>query len=655
MDPNSVIKKPPTVKKWLALISAMLMHLIVPAINYFSNTNSYVAGYFKMDSGSTIVILQIWTLSETISSCTCLKVCEKIGFRTAAWICFIAFPLLHLICSFIKNYYAFAFIFSIVAGLFTGTGYLIALYVSWTYWPDKKSIVTGIILFTYGIAPSIFSPLSTAIINPKKLEQGQKGFGDNLPFLFQIYAIIYGAIGVLACLLMPAPYMTEHHEEKRLAKHILHNYNHADQKHMQAAQEVMHRNNFGANYKGFLISKKDIISVHKHELMNQVDHIGDGPHALLINFLKWDRIQDLVVPNMKFHKVTETKHEHLASWLEEQKKLHGSSMPNNIIHDYEVLKNIRLSDPGLIRKQASPTRQIISHDGEAIYKKLIEIKQKGPESFKKAIFSLSFFNVMLMTICCTLFPFFLISNWKDYYMIIFKKEGLITTDASLSLMVTYSAVSNSLSRLIIGVAILKVKLRYLMIAQNVIVVFSAFSFQSIMKSYGLGVFYLVIIWFSIGMYVTLLPTMSASIFGTTFGTQVYPLFFLGFSISSFAQYFLYAFYGKNDSSGMMFYLFGAIGTVSLLYSIFINLQPNWNNSTKPATSTSEVQETDRPMQTEGPNLKDNSLLVTGKPGEVQPNGAGAERQVLVGADLPGQHNKQFHSLQEIPMNMENKL
>ena len=175
-----------------------------------------------------------------------------------------------------------------------------------------------------------------------------------------------------------------------------------------------------------------------------------------------------------------------------------------------------------------------------------------------------------------------------------------------------------------------------------------------MKSYGLGVFYLSIIWVSFGMYVTVLPTMSASIFGTTYGTQIYPLFFLGFSVSSFGQYFFYAFYGKTDESGMMFYLFGAIGVVSLLYAIFINLTPNWKKSTKPATARSEPQEITNSLQTEGPNTKDSRMLMTDRPPGPQLPPSDVEKQGLLGAELH-ERDKQFHSMQVIPMNMENKL
>ena len=51
-------------------------------------------------------------------------------------------------------------------GLGCGMSYFVALICSWEYFPDKKGLVTGIILGGYGFGSFIFAQISTKLVNP---------------------------------------------------------------------------------------------------------------------------------------------------------------------------------------------------------------------------------------------------------------------------------------------------------------------------------------------------------------------------------------------------------------------------------------------------------------------------------------------------------
>ena len=127
------------------------------------------------------------------------------------------------------------------------------------------------------------------------------------------------------------------------------------------------------------------------------------------------------------------------------------------------------------------------------------------------------------------------SNWKSYYSKIFAKEGIIVSDSKPSLMITFRYISNSISRLVVGLLIMKVKLRLILTLMCMIVAVSAFSFIFLIKTYVMGIVYFMIISYTMGTLMTAVPSLPISVFGVTYGTKIFSFFFLAFKISSFCQ------------------------------------------------------------------------------------------------------------------------
>jgi MFS family permease len=614
MEHSQALDKPPTLLKWRALIGAILVHAVVTAINFYSNNNSYIAAYFKKQPQSTIVTLQIWQLFDTVGCVFGVKVAEKYGFKLTIFVLLAGFALLNLIASFFKSVYLFMFVYSTIAGLFTGAGYLISLYISWTYWPEKKSIVTGLVLFSFGIFPSLYAPISASVINPNKAEAGKPEYSERLPWLFQFYAIVYTVVGMLAWVIIPNPWTSQHYQEKEEARKVLKNLDHIDEHHQAAAHAVIYRDMHQAEYKGFKLSKEDIMEVIKHELLHEVQHVGDGFNAVLIDSLSWDRLQDMILQKMKYHKEEESVHHPMEVYNKKRRHLHAKSGSGKFsrkkhhkhskaqlklhsgAHEIDEHMNGTVSNPDITLMP--PKRKVIVPDGEAIYKKLQEIRQTECSSLKQGVFSIGFLFIFLISLGVSAFIFFITSNWKSYYMKVFAQEGIKVSDGKLSLIITFGAIANALARILVGVLLMKINLKIVLIGICSVTALASFTFQSLLKNYGMGVLYIMVMYFVLGTTVTSLPTLSSKVFGANYGTKLYPVFFIAYRISSFGQYFLYAFYGKNDDSGMMFYLFGAMAVVALILSVFINLSPNWKLSLYPQTHHEHEHLDNHPMETD---------------------------------------------------------
>lgn len=70
------------------------------------------------------------------------------------------------VSTFIKNYYFFLFMYAIVGGFGYGIVYILPLKSAYSYFPNKKGLVGGIILSCYGFAGIGWSFLCAFLVNP---------------------------------------------------------------------------------------------------------------------------------------------------------------------------------------------------------------------------------------------------------------------------------------------------------------------------------------------------------------------------------------------------------------------------------------------------------------------------------------------------------
>ena len=77
--------------------------------------------------------------------------------------CF-AFPV--FVCSYITNFALFAFIYVLVMGFGFGLIYMLPIRNAWLFYPDRKGMVSGIILCSYSVGAICWSFLSTYLANP---------------------------------------------------------------------------------------------------------------------------------------------------------------------------------------------------------------------------------------------------------------------------------------------------------------------------------------------------------------------------------------------------------------------------------------------------------------------------------------------------------
>ena len=136
-------------------------------------------------------------------------------------IAYALFTLNHLIMIWVKNYYIFIAMYGVSNGVAIGLGYIPGLYTTCKYFPDNKSVITGMILFCVGMFASVSSPLTTMLVNPDNLSPDSPEVIKRVPLMFAYLSMVYGALTLVGCSLIPHPFKSEIALEKRELKEKL--------------------------------------------------------------------------------------------------------------------------------------------------------------------------------------------------------------------------------------------------------------------------------------------------------------------------------------------------------------------------------------------------------------------------------------------------
>lgn len=531
--------------KFRAVACPMLINLSIGAYYSYSNINPYVAKYLKSTPQSTIIVNQIWLLLQSLFAIIGVKVSDKLGYWTVNLIAFWGFAVLNLAVSFIDDAFLFVLVYGTFAGMTIGLGYLPALYTSWTYFPDKKSLVTGSILFCAGMSASFMSPISTWIVNPEDLKQDDPGYGENVPKLFRFYAIFYGAIALVGCSFQPKPYVSKVYKEAQELEKIIR----TDPAKREEARATL-QNIFNIPMAdGEELKKGEIQLVHRDQLASEVAQMGGEEFALLGGNMAAHRITDLVI----------YKNQHDNAFMNSR---------DQAIEEEEI-PGVKFDDQFKEIKRLSRT---LINNADSLYKKSKQLQEENCPSVSAAMRSPSFWMLVGMALCTSMYPYFLNSNWKSYFLSI---DGLDQIeDKKLSFILTFGAFANSSTRILVGYLLLKTEIKTIYYLMITVAMLGAFTISAVLDDYFKGVIYVVGAYIGIGSQVTLFPTISTKVFGSTIGPKVYPYLYLCFSISNFTQYFLYKFYGKEHYSSM-FLIFGCVALLGLMIALFFNPNPSW--------------------------------------------------------------------------------
>ena len=89
-----------------------------------------------------------------------------------------------------------------MSGIGCGLSYMIPVQCGWEFYPEKKGLITGILMSAYGLGSFFYTLISTALVNPKgdspsvdsgikDLKYFSKDIADRTPYMIQILCVIF--------------------------------------------------------------------------------------------------------------------------------------------------------------------------------------------------------------------------------------------------------------------------------------------------------------------------------------------------------------------------------------------------------------------------------------------------------------------------------
>jgi len=126
------------------------------------------------------------------------------------------FALVGIFCSsYTKTLAPYLTLYTGMNGLGCGTCYMVPLVCGWEYFPEKKGMVTGVVIGAYGFGSFFFSLLSTHLVNPEgespTIARGKDVFyepsiANNVPYMIRTLVYIWiGLVFIATCLISRRP------------------------------------------------------------------------------------------------------------------------------------------------------------------------------------------------------------------------------------------------------------------------------------------------------------------------------------------------------------------------------------------------------------------------------------------------------------------
>lgn len=76
-----------------------------------------------------------------------------------------------LLSSLTQNFYLFMFLFGAIQGIGASVLYVLPIKICWEYFPNRKGVVSGVIIGMFGLGGFSFNLISSHLINPEGVKK----------------------------------------------------------------------------------------------------------------------------------------------------------------------------------------------------------------------------------------------------------------------------------------------------------------------------------------------------------------------------------------------------------------------------------------------------------------------------------------------------
>lgn len=207
---------------YLGLVGGICIHMVIGTVYLIGNISVYLVSYLRLQGEDVtlqdaVLLLPLNFVGTTLSLYLGAKLTHRIGPRWTTLIgnmiaCGVTF-----LASFFKTFWLFCVVYAFGFGVGDGISYMAPLIMGWSYYPQHKGRISGGFLTFFALGTSIFSLISTKIINPDnqktdiKVKNGNvtdkyysAEVADGFPAMLRWLSLCYFCISLLGvCFIIP--------------------------------------------------------------------------------------------------------------------------------------------------------------------------------------------------------------------------------------------------------------------------------------------------------------------------------------------------------------------------------------------------------------------------------------------------------------------
>jgi MFS family permease len=602
VDPMEELRRVAAFTKARTVICASICNFMIGAYYFFSNINSYVAAYLRqynpeISSKDTLLIMPIYIVCQSLGTIISIRLVRKFGEVKVSNYSYTVFALCSLAMVFVKSYWTFVFLYGFVAGLAIGTGYMPALIIAWSYFPDKKSIVTGVCLFTAGISASILSPVSTIIVNPTNVKdyESDPAVYNRVPLLFFCLFLCYGGLNLIGSLLQPSLFVPKTLEElkqlEELDKANKEALRNAPEQEMEIIKgegknDVLPISNQESQQREVTADMLD--NAIKRGLDRQDGGVSSQAQAFAVAGLSTEQTAAMVINDKAVQLAIEERKESLRRSI--RSSMRQGSVRNSVMKMNQAHKFKPMTEEKAVALINQPKPEITEGDKKMVEDLYIPQTKTGCPSLGYALMSRHFALLAFMAYSCSIYNYFMNSVWKAFYV-----TKIEVTDSQMALILSYGSFANSIVRVLSGIIMMKYDFKVIYMPLVISTVISCFTIDYTLSSYIVGAIYSMTVFGGIGIQVTIFPTVCNRTFGAQLGPNVFPFVFSFFSLANLTQYFMLKF---TDNWSLMFNTYGMFAIAGTVVGLIFNSNPSWADAQAEFQEKQLIEEREKATQSD---------------------------------------------------------
>lgn len=605
--------------KWTArraMLGAMLSNFCVGNYFLYGDYNDEVAQWLQIKDESvtlqsTLMVQPLWLMCQTLITTIGVKLADKFGFRPVIYVSIFMFALVNLLTSFAQSYIPYVILYGAGSGLCLGLCYLLSLYIAWTYYPNSKAIVTGMVLFATGLNPAILAPVTSIVLSPDNTQEKEHSH-ENIPKLFRFLAILYSSILVLVILILPPPKKSKELQRQTMVENGVEN---------QVEEENVELNKFLSEAEERNLKDKALIDSIPMDDDTKKDKGVENPSGVCqkkgsglfrpsvrdskrltgtyrnsIAYLKTQNVFN-DINNMAssesmvlMYGMNQKYVQNLRNLNQEKEELHRRTMGLHEMQRYSLRQSISAQkNLTILRNSVMKARKENRNVSEILPRETIakivteyadEMEPEEVEDIAEQLIEaqcpdmatgLKHPNFTLLVIMCigsTVYNFFMNAAWKA-----FAKEKLSDGGTELSLILSIAAIFEAISGLLAGTFLMFIPFKYFYVAQCIIQLIAILTINTVATSFGSITVYVSLSMYLLGSDKTVFPTITQKIFGPIAGPKIYPFVYVFFAVSSLIQFIIFN-YITTDFS-LIFKIFAVMTSLSLGATFFVNMKPTF--------------------------------------------------------------------------------